>query len=669
MKVIALVLVLLGVASATTLADEKNRPVTKVINLLKDMTAQLEKEGAEDEEVYDKMVCWCESNDKEKTKAIADAELKVASLSASIEDLTANSAKLTSEIASLETELGKNTKALDTATAIREKDLAEFNAGEKETMQSIASLKSAVTVLGKHNGAFLQNADVLVSSAVATVKRELKARKVELLPSQRRIAEAFVAAPEDYLGLSQQMPSAGSYAPQSGQIFGVLSNMKESFEANLDQSRKDEANSISTFTSLKSAKDDEIAAGTDQINTKTQELADSDEKCANDKQSKIDTENTLAADREFLANLKETCASLDAQMAERQKTRAMETEACSKALAVLSGDDAHDLFTKTFNFVQKSAVKVSMRREKAARVLEAAAQRNRNPKMAMIASQVKLAAFDKVKESIQKMVDDLMKEKEDEIAFKDYCIDAMNTNEQSTSEKNKDKDDLVAKIDDLTNTVSTLAGEIEGLKNSIAEMRLQMKRSGEDRELENKAFMETVADQKATQALLTKALDILKGFYGAALVQQGKAAAVQTPPVQFKSYENNKNSGGVMGMISTIISDAKAMEAEAIRGEADAQKAYEDFVKDTNTAIDAANVQMTNAAEAKAKAEGENTESKMALDATNAELKQLSDEDFALHSECDFVLKNFDVRQSSRDDEVEALKDSISILSGSSAMR
>merc|ERR1719316_1243121 len=103
------------------------------------MTAQLEKEGEEDEEVYDKMVCWCETNDKEKTKAIADGEAQVASLSAPIEDLTANSAKLTSEIGALETELAKNQEALAKATSLREKELAEFNAGEKDSMQSIAS--------------------------------------------------------------------------------------------------------------------------------------------------------------------------------------------------------------------------------------------------------------------------------------------------------------------------------------------------------------------------------------------------------------------------------------------------------------------------------------------------------------------------------------------------
>merc|ERR1719301_507532 len=109
--------------------------------------------------------------------------------------------------------------------------------------------------------------------------------------------EAFLQSPSDFFSAAQQVPSAGSYAPQSGQIFGVLSNMKESFEANLDQSRKDEGNAVSTYQSLKSAKDDEIAAGQDQINTKTQELATSDEKCASDKVNLKDTEATLAADR------------------------------------------------------------------------------------------------------------------------------------------------------------------------------------------------------------------------------------------------------------------------------------------------------------------------------------------------------------------------------------
>ena len=42
----------------------------------------------------------------------------------------------------------------------------------------------------------------------------------------------------------------------------------------------------------------------------------------------------------------------------------------------------------------------------------------------------------------------------------------------------------------------------------------------------------------------------------------------------------------------------------------------------------------------------------------------LANENADLHSGCDFVLKNFDVRQQARDEEVDALKQSIMILSG-----
>merc|ERR1719456_1135750 len=108
----------------------KNRPVSKVITLLKDMLKQLEKEAEEDEEIYDQIACWCETNDKEKTKAIADAEARIADLTSKIEELTANSARLSTEIKNLEKEVAANQEALDQATAIRQKQLAEFDEEE-----------------------------------------------------------------------------------------------------------------------------------------------------------------------------------------------------------------------------------------------------------------------------------------------------------------------------------------------------------------------------------------------------------------------------------------------------------------------------------------------------------------------------------------------------------
>merc|ERR1719247_2222304 len=97
-----------------------------------------------------------------------------------------------------------------------------------------------------------------------------------------------------------------------------------------------------------------------------------------------------------------------------------------------------------------------------------------------------------------------MKQKEDEIKHRDWCIDEMNA---------RDRDDLTAKIEDLTSTIDALTQAIDQLKAEIAEAQVQLKRAGEDREKENKVFQVTVADQRATQTLLQKALDVLKGFY------------------------------------------------------------------------------------------------------------------------------------------------------------
>merc|ERR1719463_777193 len=119
-----------------------------------------------------------------------------------------------------------------------------------------------------------------------------------------------------------------------------------------------------------------------------------------------------------------------------------------------------------------------------------------------------------------------------------------------------------------------------------------------------------------------------------------------------------------MSMIQQIISDAKAMEAEAIRSEEDAQKAYEDFVKETNASIEAKSKEIVNKSEEKAKTESELVETKEAKEAVMLELEQLSNYNAELHQSCDFILKNFDIRQTARDEEIEALKQAKAILSG-----
>merc|ERR1719352_1031394 len=634
------------------------------------MLKQLEKEAEEDEEIYDKMACWCETNDKEKTKSIADAEARISDLTTKIEELTASSARLNTEIKNLEKEVAENQAALDKATAIRQKELAEFNAEEKDALEAISALKSAVTVLSKHNS-LLQIPKSHMAGVAATVQNIMQ-KHASLLAgvlthSERKAVAAFIQSPSDYFDAEPTFKQ--SYAPQSGEIFGILKQMKETFETNLSASQKEEMANQKAYEDLKAAKQAEIAAGQEQIDTKTQELADTDEKNAQAKEDIEDTKASLSADEQFLMMLKEKCSMTDSEWEERQKTRQLEMEAVSKALAVLSSDDAHDLFTKTFNpsFVQRATATSSERRDQASKLLKAVAEKTQNPRLATLAVRVRLDAFTRVKKAIDDMVAQLLKEKEDEIKHKDFCAEEFNTNELQTEKKNRDKADLTAKIEDLKMNIKSLGDAIADLKSQVAEDQVQLKRAGEDREKENKEFQQTVADQRATQKLLAAALNVLKGFYdkkaAAALVQTQQQAGPPPPP-GFEAYKKNAAAGGVMGMIQQIINDAKATEAEAIRSEEDAQKAYEDFVKDTNGSIEAKSKDIVNKSESKAKDESDLVEAKKNKEAVMLELEQLANYKAELHSSCDFVMNNFEIRQTARDEEIEALKQAKAILSG-----
>jgi hypothetical protein len=637
---------------------------------MKDMQTQLEKEGDEDQEVYEKVTCWCETNDKDKTTSISDAEGKITDLTATIEEATASSARLNTEIKNLATEIAKNTAALDKATELRKKELAEFNAEEKDVLQSIGALKSAVTVLGKHNAELIQVDEGTLINIAVTIQDQMHRHKklLEKITSarQRKEITAFIQAPSDYFDAEPTFKQ--SYAPQSGAIFGILKQMKETFETNLASSQTEEMQSQTAFEDLKASKESEIQAGSDQKDTKTQELADTDSKNAQAKQDLEDTRNSLAADQKFLMNLKETCQMTDQEYEERTKTRAEEVKAISEALAILSSDDAHDTFTSTFNFIQKSEKKSALR-EKAEKILLKAAKKTGDPKVAMLSSRVRLDGFQKVSDDIDGMIADLKKEKAADVKMKDFCIEALHKNEVAIEMKARDIEQLDAKIAQLTAEIEELAKAIEALQAEIAEMQVQLKRAGEDRELENQDFQNVVADQRETQKLLEAALSKLKGFYDKAFVQtsarKSKQPAGPPPPPSFKKYEKSSGAGGVMGMLEQIIGEAKTMEADAIKAETDAQKAYEAFVKDTNASMEEKSRDITNKSEEKAAKEVDKTNAEEDKVSALNEQQQNENEKADLHKSCDFTMDNFDARQAALTQEMDGLAEAKSVLHGS----
>jgi len=638
------------VQDAATL-DLKERPVSKVIRLLKDMKAELEKEKASDEEMREKMECWCETNENDKNAAIGTANTRIDGLVSDVGKHSGKSAELSATIKQVEKELAANTEALETATQVRADENAEFNENEKDLMQSIGALKNAVLVLSKHHSAFLQSSEQVqdvVKTVLSQTRKSAHKQKLQAL-------------------LAQPNANAGSYVPASGQIFGILKQMKEEFESNLSQAQEDEMRAQEEFVALRTAKRAEIAAGKAKIKELTFQRADTDDALAQAKEDLGATRGALASDTEFLGDLRLRCQQSDKEWMIRSKTRAAEIAAVSEAIGILSDDDAFDLFDKTANsFLQTRQTRDT--RARAAALLHKLGQQSNNVQLLALSTSAQLDAFVKVKKAIDDMTAALKEDQAEEVKHRDFCVAEMNENEVQSANKNREITELTNLIETSTNSIATLTKEIADQKAAIAEMEVQMKKAGGDREQENKNFATTVTDQRATQAILQKALDRLASFYKKkALLQadQEPGAAAPPPPAPMAEYKKSAGAGGVMQLIQNVIDEAKQGEAEAIKDEADAQAAYEEFIKNTNTAIATATQIIATKTGDKAETEATKVQAEGDKMAANSEAETLATYKGELHQSCDFVLKNFETRQSARQAEIDGLAQAKAILSGS----
>lgn len=645
----------LGAAFSVDFSDSKEKPIQKVIRLMKEMQSQLSKEADADEDMNSKMGCWCETNEKAKTHANAVNGQKATDLSAAIEEFTAKSASLTSDLEELAKQVAASTASLDTSTALREKEAAEFHASELDAIQNIESMKGALMVLGKvHGEASLAQLD---QASVAKVKKLLKKHFVEHLDmfensltlEEQKAAMNFATNPAAFLQED---------APQSGAILGILKQMKESMETNLASSQSEEETAKATFADMKASKSKEISSAEELIDSKKAELAETDEKNAQSKETLEDTSETIASDTKFLANLKDKCDTALADYMARSKVRNEEIKAVAEAMEILTGDDARDLLLK---FIQVKSLKQSRNsaaRDRAAKYIQDAAKKLNNPHLSQLAVKVRLDAFTKVKASIDEMIVALKKTQGDEVKQKDFCNKEFHENEMKTTEKTNTKEDLTTLLADLETSKGTLADEIQTLKDQIAETHTEMKRAGEIRLAENKEFQMTITDQKATQEILAKALDRLKAFYAkSSFLQLGRKNAQP-------GYKKNAGSSSVMSMIDHIIEESKAEEQDAIKAESDANAAYAEFNADASESVESMSKAMVNKAEELAKVDESHAKATGSLRATEADLLALLKYVSELHGTCDYLLRYFDVRQTKRSEEIEALQQAKAIFSG-----
>merc|ERR1712039_439677 len=400
------------------------------------------------------------------------------------------------------------------------------------------------------------------------------------------------------------------------------------------------------------------------------------------------TRETRSADVKFLHNLKLQCNDLDKQWERRSATRAEEIKAVAEARHILTEDDNREMLHKSVTLLQERSEMMARRARASESLLRAAqmpdfdaddllsAWHGRHASVAMhstgpraqlstLALGVKLDSFTKVKEMMDKMLAELKSQQEEEAKFKAYCIKELDENEKATYNKNQEKKDLEAKIAELTRLLEKLANEIAQHKADIATAETEIKKASQNREQENAAFQQVVADQRATQGILAKALLRLQDFYKKDIGKKIIDLQVeQTPPVQFNKYKNNAGASPVMGLLEQIIEDSKALESEATAAEYKAQADYETFVNDSNALINQLSASIASKEKATAAANLDKAETESDRENAIGELESLAAMAADLHQQCDWVVKNFDIRQKARLQEMEAIQAAKSILSG-----
>merc|ERR1712032_931471 len=203
------------------------------------------------------------------------------------------------------------------------------------------------------------------------------------------------------------MLQVSPYASQSGEIFGILSQMQEQMEADLADRQGKEAGAVAAFEKLRKSKRESIASTRSALSHAKEILGKTSQDLERAKKSIKETADQLAADKKFLADVEERSAADKKELAARSKMQAEELKAIDETLKMLTSDEARDMFrkTKATSFVQVRSSSEKSRRARAAAVLRATDK----PQLILMASKVQLAAFEKVKAAIQQLITELKK--------------------------------------------------------------------------------------------------------------------------------------------------------------------------------------------------------------------------------------------------------------------
>jgi len=531
---------------------------------------------------------------------------------------------------------------------------------------NIAAFGKAIAAVEKATaGAFLQSDD-------ANILKKLALSSADMLDADRSELTAFLSGEQ-----------SEDYAPSSGGITGIMKQMSDGMKKSLADATEQENGSVATFDALVAAKTKEINSLTGSIEKKTVRVGELGIEIVQMKEDLSDTEQALYEDTKFLANLDKNCATKEKEWAIVVKTRNEELLALADTIKILNDDDALEMFKKTLPGSSAALVQLEFSSKNTkAKALAILADARGNKKddrqrldFIMLALKGKTLGFEKVIKMIDDMVTLLNEEQLDDEHKKEYCNMQFDFTDDKKKELERTVSDLETSIDDAKEGVAQMKTDIEALDDGIKALDKSVAEASEQRKEENSDFSNLIASDSAAKDILAFARNRLNKFYNpklykaaAMLLQVGVHRNVADPgpapeaPGAFK--KKSEESGGVIAMIDTLIADLEKEITEAQTEEKLAQEEYEELMADSAEKRAQDSKTLTEKAGVKANTEASLAEHETDKKDKTKELMATEEYISALHAECDWLIKYFDMRKEARAGEIDSMKKAKAVLSG-----
>merc|ERR1719379_1302854 len=275
----------------------------RVITMLQMMVKKVEAEGKKEAELFEKFMCYCKSGKASLGKSIADAEEKIPQLESDIKEAEATKTQLDSDLETHKADRETAKSDVAKATGMREEDAAAFLKESTEDKSNLEALTKALAAIEKGMaGSFLQ------TSTAATLRR--LTLSMDMSTADRDVLSSFLT-----------QGSGHRYAPASGEIVGILKQMKDTMEKDLAEVIASEDKAKQDFEGLVAAKEKEIAAVTKAIEDKTKRTGEVAVEIVMLKEDLDDTQTSLGEDKQFLADLEKNCEIKKKEWEEICKTR------------------------------------------------------------------------------------------------------------------------------------------------------------------------------------------------------------------------------------------------------------------------------------------------------------------------------------------------------------